>query len=126
MEGGMQIEYFSPIHDGMGRRGSGHLNQFFPGNFYKSRNNSTKKSDFLPRWCKISRLYLEPVQNCWTSTKTTSQIVIFLGNPYNIEVLITSLIETLELPNFGQIYNLIWITWYIFVGDVINLKIMVS
>ena len=50
--------------------------------------------------CKISRPYL----NYWTWTKTAPQTKwFFLSNPYKIEVLTTSLIEMLELPNFGHI-----------------------
>ena len=52
----------------------------------------------LPHWCKISSSYLMSVPNYWTWTKTTSQ-----KNPYKLEVMITSLIEMLELPNFDQV-----------------------
>ena len=54
-------------------------------------------------WCKISSLYLAPVSNYWTWTKTTSQRKrYFWWNPYKIEVVITSFIEMLQLPNFGH------------------------
>ena len=54
-------------------------------------------------WCKISSLYLAPVSNYWTWTKTTSQKKrYFWSNPYKIEVVITSFIEMLQLPNFGH------------------------
>ena len=57
----------------------------------------------LPHWCKISGFYLEPVPNYLTWTKTTRQKKrFFWSNPYKIEVMITSLIEMLELPNFGH------------------------
>ena len=57
----------------------------------------------LPHWCKISRPYLLPVPNYWTWTKTTPQKKCsFWSNPYKIEVMITSLIEMLEWPNFDH------------------------
>ena len=57
----------------------------------------------LPHWCKVSRFYLVPVPNYWTWTKTTPQkICFFWSNPYEIEVTIMSLLEMLELPNFGH------------------------
>ena len=57
----------------------------------------------LLRWCKISSLFVVPIPNYWTWTKTTPQKKrFFLSNPYKTEVLITSLIEMLELPNFGH------------------------
>ena len=57
----------------------------------------------LPHCCKISSSCLLPVQNCWTITKTTPQKKqFFLSNPYKIEVMITFLIEMLQLPNFGH------------------------
>ena len=56
----------------------------------------------LPLLCKISSSYLVPVPNYWTWTKTTPQKKrFFWSNPYKIEVIITSLTEMLELPNFG-------------------------
>ena len=57
----------------------------------------------MPHWCKISSLYLVPVPNYWTWTKTTGQKKrFFWSNPYKIEVVITSLIEMLQLPDFGH------------------------
>ena len=57
----------------------------------------------LEHWRKISNLYLVPVPNYWTSTKTTSQKKrFFWSNPFKIEVVISSIIEMLELPNFGH------------------------
>ena len=57
----------------------------------------------LTDWCKISSFYLVPVPNYWTWTKTTPQKKrFFWSNPYKIEVMITSLIQMLELPNFGH------------------------
>ena len=57
----------------------------------------------LPNWCKISRLYLALVPNYWTWNKNISQKNWFSWlNPYEIEVMITSLKETLDLPNFGH------------------------
>ena len=57
----------------------------------------------LSHWGKISRPLIVPVPNYWIWTKTNSQkIGVFLLNLYNIEVMITSLIEMLELSNFGH------------------------
>ena len=57
----------------------------------------------LPHWCKIPSLYLVPVPNHWTWTKTTPRRKrLFWSNPYKIEVVITSLIEMPQLPNFGH------------------------
>ena len=59
---------------------------------------------FFPHWCKISSLYLVPVPNYRTWTKTTPQKKwFFWSDPYKLEVMINSLIEMLELPNFGHI-----------------------
>ena len=58
----------------------------------------------LTHWCKIPRPYLVPLPNYWTWTKTTLQKNwFFRSNPYKIEVMITFLIEMLELPNFGHV-----------------------
>ena len=59
----------------------------------------------LPHGCKISSSYLVPVANYWTWTKTTTtpqKNKFFCSNPDKIEVMITSLIQMLELPNFGH------------------------
>ena len=57
----------------------------------------------LPHCHKIPRLYFVSVPNYWTWTKTIPQKkVFFWSNPYKIEVMISSLIEMLELPNFGH------------------------
>ena len=57
----------------------------------------------LEHWCKISSLYLAPVSNYRTWTKTTPQKKhFFWSNPYKIEVMITFLIEMLQLPYFGH------------------------
>ena len=80
--------------------------------FWKSRTFWLLVLTLLPRWCKISSLYLVPVQNYWTWAKTASQKNwFFWSSPYKIEVLITfDLIEMLDLPNFGHMntsaYNL--------------------
>ena len=43
------------------------------------------------------------VPNYETLTKTASQKKCFFrSNPYEIEVMVTSVIEMLELPNFGH------------------------
>ena len=58
----------------------------------------------LTHWCKISGLYLVPVRNYWTWTKITPQKKqFFWSKQYKIEVMITSLIEMLQLPNFAHI-----------------------
>ena len=58
----------------------------------------------LPHWCKILRPYLVPVPSYWTWTKSTPQKNwFFWWNSCKIEVLVTSLIEMLVLPNFGHI-----------------------
>ena len=58
---------------------------------------------FLSNWCKILRPYRMLVPNYWTSTNTTPQKNrFFWSNPNKIEVMITSLIEMLELPNFSH------------------------
>ena len=80
--------------------------------FWKSRTFWLLVLTLLPRWCKISSLYLVPVQNYWTWAKTAYQKNwFFWSSPYKIEVLITfDLIEMLDLPNFGHMntsaYNL--------------------
>ena len=59
-------------------------------------------SMLLLHWSKISRPYLVPVPNYWNWTKSTSQKYwFFWSNPCNIGVMMTSVIEMLELPNFG-------------------------
>ena len=45
----------------------------------------------MPRWHKISSLYLMSVPNYWTLTKNTQ------SNPYKIEIMIIYLIKMLEL-----------------------------
>ena len=77
---------------------------------------------FLTDWCKTSGLYLVPVPNYWTRTKTTPQKKrFFWSNPYKVEVMITFLIQMLELPNFGHMTtSIIWVMWQNFVGDVID------
>ena len=57
----------------------------------------------LSHWRKISRPYLVPVPNYWTPTNSTPQKHgFFWSNSYKINVMITSLIEMLELPNFDH------------------------
>ena len=81
------------------------LYQFFPWNLPKTV--FLLISTALPHWCKISSLHLMPVLNYWTWTKTTSQEKRFLwSNPYKNHVMITSLIEMLQLPNFGHMKHL--------------------
>ena len=85
--------------------------QFFPCNFYKCRKALKtfwlSVLNLLPNWRKISRLYLVPVSNFWTGTKTNPQKEgFFWSNPCGIEVMIPSLIEFLELPKFGHMITL--------------------
>ena len=57
----------------------------------------------LPHWCEIPSLYLMPVPNYWTWTKTAPQKKqFFRSNPYKIEVVITSLTEMLELTSLSK------------------------
>ena len=57
----------------------------------------------LPQSRKIPSLYLVQVPIYLTWTKTTPQKKrFFWSNPYKIEVMITSLTETLALSNFGH------------------------
>ena len=100
---------FNPIQDGGGGKKTPY--QFFTDNPVTSTNEGLRPQyiltfglTFLSHWCKISRSYLVPVPNYWTWTKTTPQKKqFFWSNPYKIEVMITSPIEMLELPNFGQV-----------------------
>ena len=48
-------------------------------------------------------LPLVPIPDYWTWTKSNFQKKCFFWlNPYKTEVMITSLIEMLEIPNFGH------------------------
>ena len=86
--------FFNPIQDG----GEGSSYQFFP-----LKTFWLLVLTLLPYWCKISRLYLVPVPNYWTWTKTTLQKKwFFWSNPYKTKIMIPSSIEMLELPNFGR------------------------
>ena len=112
----MLLDFLNPIQDeGMERRGGGEGTakppyQFFSCNFYKRRNQPLKLSDFQ----------FQPL--CHTGvkfqghTQCQSQIIelqltaplkklFFLVNLYKIDVMITSLIEMLELPNFDHMIN---------------------
>ena len=58
---------------------------------------------FSTHWCKISRPYLLAVPEYLIWTNATPQIKwFFWPNPFEIDVMITSLIELLELTNFGH------------------------
>ena len=83
---------------------------FFPCNFYKRRKELSRKTFWLlvltifTLWCKLSRPCLVPVPNYWTWTKHISQKIIdYRSNLYKIVVLITTVIEMLELRNFGHL-----------------------
>ena len=59
------------------------------------------KGKRLPNWSRISKSYLVPVPNYWTWMKTIPlKRWFFWWNPYKVEVMITSVIEMLELPDF--------------------------
>ena len=87
---------------GGGGRQNGSPTSFFPVTStnvgISPQNFLTFNFNHLSHWCKISRPYLVPVPNHWSWTKTTPQKKwYFWSNPYKIEVMITSLIEMLEL-----------------------------
>ena len=63
----------------------------------------------LWHWVKISRPYLVSVRNYWAWTKSTLR-PFFCLNPYKIEVMVTSLTEMLESPNFGDMTT--FIIWF--------------
>ena len=85
------------------------FNLVFPQQFLQTYELAPKTfwlliSNILPHWCKISRPYLVLVPNHWTWTKGMHPLKkwFFRSNRYKVEVIITSLIETLELPNLGH------------------------
>ena len=54
-------------------------------------------------WCKISSPYLVPVPKLLNLNQDhPSKRRFFWSNPYEIEVMITSLIEMLKFPNFSH------------------------
>ena len=58
---------------------------------------------FLPHWCKISGPYVVPVPTVLNLNQDyPSRNMFFWSNPYKIEVLLTSVIEMLQLRNFGH------------------------
>ena len=60
-------------------------------------------SKLLRHLRKASGSYLVPFPNYWAWTKNTPQKnSVFWSNSCKIKVMITSLVETLELPNFGH------------------------
>ena len=89
---------FKPIQDG----GSNHPPPPTPHRYYFFQLLQTQEladktfwllvSILSPHLCKISRPYLVPILDYET----------FWSNPYKVEVIITSLIEMLQLPNFGH------------------------
>ena len=60
----------------------------------------------LQYWFKISGLDLLLIPNYWTWTKVTPQKSGFSSQIFISEVMITSLIDMLELPNFGHMTKL--------------------
>ena len=92
----------------MGGGAGGAPYQFFPCSFCERTKLAPKTFwllvlTFLADWCKVSSLQLVPVPTYWTSTKTTRQKKRFLwSNLYKIDVMITSLIQMVQLPNFGH------------------------
>ena len=104
------LDFLNPIQD-RGREGCGGGRKAPPTSFspVTSTYELVPKTfwllvlTFLPHWYKTSRSYLVPVPNYWTSTDRTPQKhCLFWSNPYKIGVMITSVIEMLELPNFGH------------------------
>ena len=83
--------------------------QFFPCNFFLNRELACKiflllVLTLLPHWCNILRPYIVSIPSYRTRTKSIPQkIWFFWSNPCKIEVMITSLIEILELPNFDHV-----------------------
>ena len=104
------LDFLNPIQDRVGR-GAGGGRKAPPTSFspVTSTYELVPKTfwllvlTLLPHWYKTSRSYLVPVPNYWTSTDCTPQKhCLFWSNPYKIGVMITSVIEMLELPNFGH------------------------
>ena len=105
------LDFLNPIQDRVGRGAGGGGRKAPPTSFspVTSTYELVPKTfwllvlTFLPHWYKTSRSYLVPVPNYWTSTDRTPQKhCLFWSNPYKIGVMITSVIEMLELPNFGH------------------------
>ena len=94
---------FNPIHD-RGKRPTTSFPPVTSTNFGFSRKNFwLLVSTLLPHWPKISRPYLVSVPNYWTWTKSTPQKNwFFWSNPYKIDIMMTSVIHMLELPNLGH------------------------
>ena len=66
--------------------------------------NPIQDGNLLSNWCNVSRLYLVLFPNYLTLVKSTpKKFVFFWSNPYKIEVMITSLTDMLEIPNFGHL-----------------------
>ena len=92
---------FNPIQDGRKR-----LTTSFPpvtstNVGFSLQNVWLLVSNLLPHWSKTSRSY--PVPNYWTWTKSTpKKNWFFWSNPYKIDIMITSVIEMLELSNLGH------------------------
>ena len=72
----------------------------------------------MPHWCKISRPYLVPFSNYWTLSKTSLK---------KIDVLTTSLknARVTKLSSHDHIFNIIWVTWKNFIGDVVDRNFVV-
>ena len=93
---------------GRGGRAKKLLLPIFPVKFLQMQQLPVKTfciliSTFLPHLRKSWRPLLVPVPNYWTSTKSSlHRNWFFWANPYKIEVMITSLIEMLDLSNFGH------------------------
>ena len=86
----MKFRHLNPIQDGEGERGWVHKDtpyQFFPCDFYKLAPKTfwLLALILLLHWCKISRLYLVPVQNYWTRIKTIPQqkLLFLIKSPHN-------------------------------------------
>ena len=105
------LKWFNPIEDG-GRGGGRQKAPLPPTSFSPviSTNAKFGPKNFLtfsvnPFDTLVQNFKFVPSAspNYWTWTKTTAQKKrFFWSNPHKIEVMITFLIEMLELPNFGH------------------------
>ena len=90
----------------MGERAKRPLYQFFHFNFHKHRNYSQNVLTFRYNPFTILVQHFKAIPSAGPKLLNLSQDhtskKIFWSNSYKSEVMITSLTEMLELPNFGQ------------------------
>ena len=102
-------EHFNPIHDGVGGWcGKRPSTSFSP---VTSTNVGINPQSFQTF---SFQTYLVPVK--LLNPEHLSKNCFFWSKPCKIKVMTTSVIEMLELPNFGfwshaYIYNIIWVIW---------------